>query len=270
MKNLRGGGRSIGFVPTMGALHAGHLKLIEEASGQADAVAASIFVNPKQFGAGEDLDRYPRQESKDAAMLKDAGCHLLWLPGVDDIYPPGFATNVSVGGISERWEGAIRPGHFDGVATVVARLLLSVEPDIALFGEKDFQQLAVIRQMVSDLGIPVRIAGVPTVRDADGLALSSRNAYLSADERARAVALPQALREAASELVDGDEPRAVLARACQSIEDAGFSRIDYFALVDSDTLQPADRVAPNQRLIAAAVIGTTRLIDNLAVGGPEN
>ena len=266
VKNLRAGGRSVGFVPTMGALHAGHMALVDESRRQADAVVASIFVNPKQFGAGEDLDRYPRQESADAAMLKEAGCDLLWLPTVDDIYPAGFATVVSVAGIPELWEGASRPGHFDGVATVVARLLLSVEPDIALFGEKDFQQLAVIRRMVADLGIPARIAGLPTVRDADGLALSSRNAYLTPDERARATALPRSLRRAASRIADGDDPAEVLIEARNALEAAGFSRIDYLALVDADTLEPSRRFGPNQRLIAAAVIGSTRLIDNLALG----
>ena len=265
VKNLRAGGRSVAFVPTMGALHAGHMALVDEGRRQAEAVVASIFVNPKQFGAGEDLDRYPRQEGADAAMLQEAGCDLLWLPGVDDIYPAGFATNVSVAGVSDRWEGASRPGHFDGVATVVARLLLSVAPDAALFGEKDFQQLAVIRHMVADLGIPARIAGVPTVRDADGLALSSRNAYLTPDERAHAVALPQSLGTAASRIAGGDDPAEVLVEARNTVETAGFSRIDYFALVDADTLEPAARHGPNQRLIAAAVMGSTRLIDNVAV-----
>src|SRR3954451_1543498 len=180
----------------MGALHGGHMALVEEAKARADKVAATIFVNPTQFGAGEDLHRYPRREAEDAAMLEKAGCDLLWLPAVGDIYPDGFATTVRVSGVSERWEGKARPGHFDGVATVVAKLLLSIRPDVALFGEKDFQQLAVIKRMVADLAIPTQVVGVPTGREADGLALSSRNAYLSHDERMRAVALPRALNYA--------------------------------------------------------------------------
>src|SRR5205085_12023067 len=184
--------------------------LVEEAQRCADRVAASIFVNPLQFGAGEDLDRYPRREAEDSAMLEEAGCDLLWLPSATDIYPDGFATTVSVAGLSERWEGEARPGHFDGVATIVAKLLLSVGPDVALFGEKDFQQLAVIRRMVRDLALPVEIVGVPTVREHDGLALSSRNAYLSTDERSRAVALPQALRAARDGIVGGVPVAAAL------------------------------------------------------------
>src|SRR5437763_12507514 len=163
----------------MGALHAGHMALVEEAKRRADKVVATIFVNPAQFGPGEDFSRYPRQEEQDSWLLTEHGCDLLWLPAVGDIYPPGFATKVSVSGVSERWEGEARPGHFDGVATVVAKLLLCARPNVAVFGEKDFQQLAVVRRVVVDLNIPVRIVAVPTVREEDGLALSSRNAYLS-------------------------------------------------------------------------------------------
>jgi pantoate--beta-alanine ligase len=255
----------LALAPTMGALHSGHLALISEARKRADRVAASIFVNPAQFGEGEDFGRYPRREADDARLLEDAGCDLLWMPSVADIYPAGFATKVSVSGVSERWEGEARPGHFDGVATVVAKLLLAVRPDVALFGEKDFQQLAVIRRMVADLGIPVEVVGVPTVRETDGLALSSRNAYLSPDERARAVALPNALKAARDAIRDGSAVGAAVQSAKQSLVDAGFLRIDYLALVDAETLEPLDAPQGDMRLIAAAVIGTTRLIDNLAV-----
>ena len=258
-------GGKLALVPTMGALHAGHMALVEEAQRRADRIAASIFVNPMQFGAGEDLDRYPRREAEDAEMLEKAGCDLLWLPSTPDVYPQGFATRVSVSGVSDRWEGEVRPGHFDGVATVVAKLLLSARPDLALFGEKDFQQLAVIRRMVLDLNIPVEIVGVPSVRDADGLALSSRNAFLSEDERRQAVALPRALEAARAAILSGSGPAEALEEAQTSLREAGFSRIDYFALVDAASLEPVEAPQGEMRLIAAAVVGSTRLIDNLAV-----
>ena len=256
---------TLALVPTMGALHVGHMTLIEEAQRRADRIAASVFVNPAQFGPNEDFGRYPRQEAQDAAMLEKAGCDLLWLPSLDDIYPQGFATKVSVSGVSDLWEGEARPGHFDGVATIVAKLLLSVRPDVALFGEKDFQQLAVIRRMVADLAIPTQIVGVPTAREADGLALSSRNAYLSDDERTRAVALPRALNYARDAIRNGDGLTLVLDTARKMLVEAGFSRIDYFALVDALTFAPLNSAQGEMRLIAAAAIGPTRLIDNLAV-----
>lgn len=259
------GDASLALVPTMGALHAGHMALIAEAKRRADKVAATIFVNPMQFGANEDLSRYPRREADDAKMLAEAGCDLLWTPSVGDIYPDGFATAVRVSRVSERWEGEVRPGHFDGVATIVAKLLLAVRPDVALFGEKDFQQLVVIRQMVRDLAIPAEIVAVPTVREADGLALSSRNAYLLPEERQRAVALPRALEAARAAILSGTQVADVLAEARNSLLDGGFSRVDYFALVDAQSLEPLDHPRGEMRLIAAAVIGTTRLIDNLAV-----
>jgi pantoate--beta-alanine ligase len=260
------GGQSLALVPTMGALHSGHLKLITEASRVADRVAATIFVNPLQFGANEDFDRYPRQEEKDAAMLEEAGCDLLWLPQPAEFYPAGFATTVSVKGVSDRWEGEARPGHFDGVATVVAKLLCAVRPDIALFGEKDFQQLAVIRRMALDLQLGIEILGVPTVRDEDGLALSSRNAYLSPEERSNAVELPRALNEAAEAISSGVLVSEALAAAKARLTRAGFSRIDYVALVNALTLEPLEQAGGPMRLIAAALIGRTRLIDNIAVG----
>lgn len=260
--NLAG---TVALVPTMGALHAGHMALVAEAKKRGDHVAASIFVNPAQFGEGEDFGRYPRREADDARMLEDAGCDVLWMPPVTDIYPDGFATTVHVSGVTELWEGEARPGHFDGVATVVAKLLLAVRPDVAVFGEKDFQQLAVIRRMVADLGIPVEIIGVPTMREADGLALSSRNAYLSADERTRAVGLPNALKSARSAILDGTPVATAIRDAKQALVDAGFLRIDYLALVDAETLEPIELPKHGMRLIAAAVIGSTRLIDNLGV-----
>ncbi len=258
-------GGTLALVPTMGALHAGHLKLVEEARRHAERVAATIFVNPLQFGAGEDLGRYPRQEGRDLQLLEEAGCDLVWLPGAGDLYPQGFATSVTVAGVSERWEGEARPGHFAGVATVVAKLLVAVAPDVALFGEKDFQQLAVIRRLVADLGLHVRIVGVPTVRDADGLALSSRNAYLDAEERARAVALPLVLADTAGAIRAGQPVTEALASGRARLLAAGFTRIDYLALVDAVSLEPLEQASGEMRLLAAAVIGSTRLIDNLPV-----
>jgi pantoate--beta-alanine ligase len=255
----------VALVPTMGALHAGHMALIEEAKRRAGRIAATIFVNPAQFGPNEDFARYPRREGEDARMLGQAGCDLLWMPSVSDIYPEGFSTSVHVSGVSDRWEGEARPGHFKGVATVVAKLLISVRADVAMFGEKDFQQLAVIRRMVADLNIPTEITAAPTVREQDGLALSSRNAYLSEDERRRAAALPRALEYARRAILDGTPVRMVLDTARKSLVEAGFSRIDYFALVDAATLEPLEAPAGEMRLIAAAVIGPTRLIDNLAL-----
>ncbi|MCL6698507.1 pantoate--beta-alanine ligase [Sphingomonas sp. NSE70-1] len=261
----RGAGQRIALVPTMGALHAGHLALIDAAKAEADWVVASIFVNPLQFGPTEDLDRYPRQEAEDAELLQGRGCDLLWLPTADQLYPPGFATTVSVSGVSERWDGAARPGHFAGVATVVAKLFTAVRPDLAFFGEKDFQQLAVIRRMEADLGLGINVRGVATVRDADGLALSSRNAYLTPDERSRALALPQSLEHAREAILGGEPVEAALDDAKRNLTEAGFGRIDYFALVDAATLEPLDSPAGEMRLIAAAFMGATRLIDNIRV-----
>jgi pantoate--beta-alanine ligase len=255
----------VAFVPTMGALHDGHVALVRRAKELAERVIVSIFVNPLQFNDSADLDSYPRDEAGDLAKLEAAGCDLVWLPTPNDLYPDGFATTVSVAGLSERWEGEHRPGHFDGVATVVAKLFSEVVPNVALFGEKDFQQLAVIRRMATDLGLCDDIVGVPTVRDADGLALSSRNAHLSADERKRAVALPTALSTAAEAIRGGDSVGAALAAAKQALVDAGFLSIDYVALVDAETLEPLDTPRDPMRLIAAATIGSTRLIDNIPV-----
>ena len=265
LADLRAGGGTVALVPTMGALHAGHAALIAEARRRADHVVASIFVNPLQFGANEDLADYPRREASDARLLEEQGCDILWAPGAAVMYPDGFATNVSVAGVSEGLCGGARPGHFDGVATVVTKLLNQVRPDIAVFGEKDYQQLAVIRRLAGDLDLGVEIVGVPTQRDADGLALSSRNAYLSEDERTAARALPRALGEAAQAMIDGAAPAEAIERARARLVAAAFSRIDYVELRDAATLSPMTVLDRPARLLAAAVIGRTRLIDNVPV-----
>ena len=227
----------------MGALHAGHIALVDEARRRADRVVATIFVNPAQFGPGEDLDRYPRREEADADMLGAAGCDLLWLPAVADIYPDGFATTVSVSGLSDRWEGEARPGHFDGVATVVAKLLLTVRPDVALFGEKDFQQLAVIRRMVRTLASASRSSACRPC--ATRTASRCRRAMLICARRTAtaALALPQALAAARDAIVSGEAVEAALDDARDKLGRAGFSRVDYVALVDAETLEPLDRAA---------------------------
>lgn len=268
----RAAGARVALVPTMGALHQGHIALVEAARRHADKVVASIFVNPRQFGANEDLSRYPRRELQDARMLADAGCAALWLPAVDEMYPAGFATTITVGGVSEGLDGAARPGHFDGVATVVTKLFNQVQPDIALFGEKDWQQLAIIRRMARDLDLThphaTRILGVPTVREADGLAMSSRNKYLTPEERAAAPAMNRAMREAAARIAAGEPVAAALAALQSAILAAGFARVDYAELRDAATLEALDpwdgRPA---RLLVAAHMGKARLIDNIAVTG---
>jgi pantoate--beta-alanine ligase len=259
----RRAGESIALVPTMGALHDGHLALIAIAKARATRTVASIFVNPKQFGANEDLDKYPRRERADAKALADVGCDLLWLPSVEAMYPAGFATNVAVSGVSEPLDGAARPGHFDGVATVVAKLFNQVRPDIAVFGEKDFQQLAVIRRLNADLDFGIDIVGAPTQREDDGLAFSSRNAYLIEEDRAAAVALPRALGEAAETIAAAGDSEEALAKARARLQSAGFV-VDYVELVDAETLGPPIAGRP-RRLLAAARIGATRLIDNVPV-----
>jgi pantoate--beta-alanine ligase len=263
--DLRAGGGAVALVPTMGALHAGHLALVDEARRRGAQVVASIFVNPRQFGAGEDLATYPRREASDAKLLDEAGCAILWAPDVAAMYPEGFATNVAVAGVSEGLDGAARPGHFDGVATVVLKLFNQVRPEFALFGEKDYQQLAVIRRMTRDLDLPLEIVAVPTQRDADGLALSSRNAYLTDAERRSARALPRALGEAAGAIQRGTPVREALDSAIDKLVKAGFNPVDYVELRDCETLAPLDRLDRPARLLAAARLGVTRLIDNLPV-----
>ena len=262
---LKSDGRAVALVPTMGALHEGHMALVEEARRHAGHVVVSIFVNPRQFGANEDLDSYPRREAKDAQMLQAAGVDILWAPTAEVMYPVGYATNISVSGVTEGLDGAARPGHFDGVATVVTKLFNQVQPDVALFGEKDYQQLATIRQMVRDLDLPVEIISVPTQRAEDGLALSSRNAYLTEDERKDALALPRALGEAARQMEKGVAVEAALAKAIAMLAAHGFDPIDYVTLCDAVTLEPMSVLDRPARLLGAAKLGRTRLIDNIAV-----
>jgi len=261
---------SLALVPTMGALHDGHLTLVREAKRLAAHVAVSIFVNPLQFGANEDLDAYPRQLERDCALLAGEGVDLVWAPRVEAMYPKGFATNISVAGVSEGLCGASRPGHFDGVATVVCKLFNQVRPDMAFFGEKDWQQLAVIRRMARDLDL-VRphvdaIHGVTTVREADGLAMSSRNAYLTPEQRQSAAALPAAMRRAIAEIESGVDLRDALAQLARALLAAGFLSVDYAELRDAADLSllPARSDQP-MRLLVAARIGKARLIDNMAV-----
>ena len=256
----RGAGASVALVPTMGALHAGHLALIARARTLAQRVVASIFVNPTQFGPNEDLSRYPRDVDGDRRKLAAAGCDLAFVPTVAEMYPEGAVAPVDPGPLGTILEGAFRPGHFAGVATVVATLLRQAAPDVAIFGEKDYQQLLVIRRVVHDLDIPVRIEGVPTVRESDGLALSSRNAYLSADERARAPALNRTLGEVARAFAGGD--RTAPERGIVSLLAAGFFKVDYLEVRDAATLEPPLPSRP-ARVLAAAWLGRTRLIDNI-------
>ncbi len=262
-----GGSGTIALVPTMGALHEGHLTLVRAARAKADHVAVSIFVNPRQFGANEDLDAYPRQLARDAALLETEGVALLWAPAPDIVYPAGYATNISVAGVSEGLCGGDRPGHFDGVATVVCKLFNQVRPDMAFFGEKDWQQLAVIRRMARDLDLTRphvdAIHGVAIVREADGLALSSRNAYLTSDQRSAAAALPRSMKQAIARLIQGEPTNTVLDDLRGELTSAGFGSIDYAELRRGDDLGPADSAMADSRLFVAARIGGTRLIDNM-------
>ena len=267
IRRWRQEGKRIGFVPTMGALHEGHLSLVKLAHRHADLVVASVFVNPTQFGPNEDFSRYPRQPEKDAAMLAEAGCDLLFLPEVETMYPPGVSGErvfIDLGAPSEGLEGHFRPGHFRGVATVVTVLFNLVQPDVAVFGEKDAQQLAVVRKLVRDLQFPIDIVPGPTVREADGLAMSSRNAYLSAEERKAAAVLHRALRTAEAAIAAGerrgDEVRRVLSEMLNS---EPLARVEYAEVVDAESFRPLEALRGRLVLPLAVRVGGTRLIDNL-------
>jgi pantoate--beta-alanine ligase len=253
----------VGLVPTMGALHQGHMALVEAARAECDRIVASIFVNPKQFAPTEDLGSYPRREAADLEMLRSAEVDLVFIPAVDEMYPPDFATLVRVSGLTEGLCGAHRSGHFDGVTTVVTKLLIQALPDIAYFGEKDYQQLTVVRRLARDLDIPVRIAGVPTVREPDGLALSSRNVYLSAEERRIAPNLARVLRSIAAVLAQ--DPNAVaqeIAHGSAALQQAGFA-VEYLEIREAESLAVTSEVTASSRVFAAVRLGTTRLIDNM-------
>ena len=263
----KSGGKTVALVPTMGALHQGHLTLVRQARARADIVVVSIFVNPRQFGPNEDFGAYPRQLAADAALLEAEGVDVLWAPTPEAMYPAGFATTVSVAGLDEPLCGANRPGHFDGVATVVCKLFNQVRPDVALFGEKDWQQLAIIRAMARDLDLTAphvdAIIGVPTVREADGLAMSSRNRYLTAPERAAALALPTGIGAAIATLREGGPAQPVLDTLRAGLLAAGFSRVDYADLRDAETLEALDALGSRPaRVLVAAQMGKARLIDN--------
>ena len=268
VRGWRAEGERVGLVPTMGALHEGHLSLVRRAKESAGRVAASIFVNPAQFAPGEDFAAYPRDETRDAELLASVGCDLLYAPPTQAIYPEGFATTVTVSGVSSDLEGAARPTHFAGVATVVAKLLIQAEPDIAVFGEKDYQQLLVIRRMARDLDLPVEIVGAPTLREQDGLARSSRNAYLSEDERTLAGRLNLVLAAMAGALSAGVAVEEAEAAARQGLKDIGIKDVDYVEARGAEDLRrlgPGPVHAP-ARVLAAIRVGRTRLIDNMAVG----
>lgn len=263
----RRAGRSIGFVPTMGALHDGHVSLVEQAGERVDITVASIFVNPTQFAPGEDLDTYPRTEEADIARLAAVGTDIVYLPSVEEMYPDGSVTNVRVERLSDLLDGQHRPHFFYGVATVVARLFIHVQPDLAVFGEKDYQQLQIIRRMVRDLGFPIEILGGATVRDPDGLAQSSRNAYLQDHERATANTISAALHRACCRIAAGQPVADAVEEARARIRSAGFDQLDYVTVVDPMTLEdlPGAPVPDGYegRVLAAAWMGKTRLIDNM-------
>ena len=256
---------SVGLVPTMGALHEGHLSLVSAARQDCDKVVASLFVNPTQFGDGEDFTRYPRDEARDLDLFREYGVDIVYAPGLETIYPDGSAVTVRASDLARGLCGDLRPGHFDGVVTVVSRLLAHCSPDRAYFGEKDYQQLKVIERMVQDLDLPVQIVGMPIIREPDGLALSSRNTYLTAGQRRIAPVLFETISSVASDLGPGDNLQALCARSWNRLLDAGFDQVDYLEVRDSEMLAPAVHYRSGLRVFAAAWLGRTRLIDNLQV-----
>ncbi len=262
----RGSRRRLGLVPTMGALHEGHLSLVRAAKAQCDIVAVSIFVNPTQFGPTEDLSKYPRQFGEDCRLLEKEGVEILFAPAVEEIYPQGAVTWVLVEGLSEKLDGRSRPGHFRGVTTIVAKLFHIIEPEAAFFGQKDAAQLAVIRRMVEDLNFPMEIVACPIVREPDGLAMSSRNAYLNREERARALVLQRSLQEARLRFQAGARSAAMLISGAKEVlAREPQVRLDYFEIVDPDTLDPVERLSQKTLVAVAAYVGTTRLIDNIVL-----
>lgn len=263
----RAEGAVIGVVPTMGALHEGHLSLVAAAKKRADRVVVTIFVNPRQFNNAGDLESYPRTEETDAALLAPFGVDAIYVPGPGEIYPGGFATTVSVDGLTDRWEGEYRPGHFDGVATVVAKLFVQTDADCAFFGEKDYQQLLVVRRMAADLDLKTQVVACPTLRERNGLAMSSRNLRLGDAARARAAALHAAMAGAADALARGAAFADARGEAVAALTDAGFIDVEYFALCDPATLEPIEAPVPDARILAAAWLDGVRLIDNIVVGG---
>jgi pantoate--beta-alanine ligase len=269
LDRARAAGRTVGFVATMGYLHDGHLSLMRRARAQTDLVVASIFVNPLQFGAGEDLDAYPRNLDRDGHRADAAGVDLLFVPSTEEMFPPPVLTTVAVAQVSEPLEGSARPHHFAGVATAVAKLFAIVGPCRSYFGEKDFQQLAVVRRMARDLSFPVEVIGCPTVRELDGLALSSRNSYLTADEREAAPVIYRALRAGAASILAGEgDPAVVRMLMAQIIEAEPLAQLDYAAVVDADSFRIPDPLTGNLRLLAAVRFGRARLIDNVGVTVP--
>jgi pantoate--beta-alanine ligase len=268
-QSFRDDGKLVGLVPTMGALHEGHLELVKRARRDCGLVIASLFVNPTQFGEGEDFDAYPRNEAEDIALFDAHGVDFVYAPDAAEMYPDGFGITVTVSGITEGLCGAARPGHFDGVTTVVSRLFEHCAPDVAYFGEKDYQQFKVVQRMVEELELNIRIVGIPTVRERDGLALSSRNAYLNLGQRRAAPALYGTMFALAERLHDGVDIAAQCAWGRQALLDAGFDSVDYFEICDANTLVPASANADNLRIFAAARLGATRLIDNMPVDPPE-